>query len=307
MAALLLDGKSLAQKVSTSLALRVKRTVQAGLRPPGLSVIMVGDNPASQAYVRNKEKMALECGFRAETIKLPADCSEAQLQDTISKLNSSADVDGILLQLPLPKHLSGDEFVAQIDPKKDADGLHSVNQGYALQGRPGVRSCTPLGSMMLIDLALSGPAIGQPTADSFGGLPKRADLSSKRAVVVGRSNLVGKPLALLLLERNATVTVAHSKSGDLAGVCRTADILVAAVGVPGLVQDSWVKPGAIVIDVGINRLPSGKLGGDVNFETVSKVASAITPVPGGVGPMTVAMLMSNTFDLYQSRNPPGVL
>ncbi len=291
----LLDGKWLAAQVQR----RVKSEAAARLahvgRAPGLAVILVGDNPASRAYVANKQKIAAHCGFLTFDAKLPADASFAQVQEAIEKYNADARVDGILLQLPLPKHLQANALLDLIDPVKDADGLHPLNQGLLARGEGQLRPCTPLGVMKLIDLAFS---VTEPQGEfDIDQLPQ-ADLAGKKAVVIGRSILVGKPVSALLLERNATVLMTHSKTKDMAAVAREADVLVAAVGVPRLVKADWVKPGAVVIDVGINRLPGGELVGDVDFQQVSEVAGALTPVPGGVGPMTVTMLIYNTLRAY---------
>ena len=284
----ILDGKWLSERIQE----RIRGNV-AGLQfAPGLGVILVGDDPASHTYVANKEKLATGCGLATFEARLPVTATFEEVREAIERFNLDERVDGILLQLPLPKALRDrtNELLNLIDPRKDADGLHPVNQGLLMRGEGIVKPCTPQGAMALIDLALSGIAVGGSDAVEL----EPRDLAGKHAVVVGRSILVGKPVALMLLDRNATVTVAHSKTADLAGVCRSADILVAAVGVPGLIKGDWVKPGAIVIDVGINRLETGKLTGDVDFESAKVRAAAITPVPKGVGPMTVLMLIQNT-------------
>jgi methylenetetrahydrofolate dehydrogenase (NADP+)/methenyltetrahydrofolate cyclohydrolase len=247
--------------------------VQRGVRP-GLAVIIAGDNPASKVYVRNKTLAANEIGVFSRVLELGEDVVEAELLQTVAALNADPAVHGILVQLPLPKHFDAARALEAIAPAKDVDGFHAANLGALMAGRPGVVPCTPLGCMRLIEHA---------------GVP----MAGRHAVVVGRSNIVGKPLAHLLLQKDATVTICHSKSADLAGICRTADILVAAVGRAKLVGAGMVKPGACVIDVGINRLPDGKLAGDVDFDAVKEVAGWITPVPGGVGPMTIAMLLEN--------------
>jgi methylenetetrahydrofolate dehydrogenase (NADP+) / methenyltetrahydrofolate cyclohydrolase len=248
---------------------------------------MVGDNPASAAYVRNKERACQRVGMMSLGTHLPADTTQEQLSQLLDKLNQDPQVDGILIQLPLPEHLDANALLYQIHPDKDADGLHPENLGRLVRSEPGLRSCTPAGVMRLLK-AYEIP------------------LAGKQAVVIGRSILVGKPLALMLLEADATVTIAHSRSADLADLARGADILVAAVGRPGLVTPEMVKPGAVVVDVGINRVtdPTGKsvLVGDVDFATVAPQASYITPVPGGIGPMTVAMLLENTVWSYRQRN-----
>lgn len=292
-AAKILDGKSLSKAVGRTLARRVTNLSQQVGRAPGLAVILVGDNPASKTYVAAKHRFAKECGVKTFDAHVPATIAAVELREVIEKYNKDPEVDGILLQLPLPAPLDGAEFVRLIAPEKDADGLHPYNQGMLLQGAAAPRPCTPLGVMTMLDLALSSVELREDT--TLDEIPK-ASLVGKSAVVIGRSQLVGKPMGFLLLERNATVTFAHSKTNDLPGVCREADIVVAAVGVPRLVKRDWIKPGTIVLDVGINRLADGKLVGDVDYEDVLPNASAITPVPGGVGPMTVAMLISNTVE-----------
>ncbi len=284
MAAKILDGKALSESVLSELKNKVDKALSTKRRPPGLAVILVGENPASAAYVGSKTKAAKKCGFQTFDAKLSEDCSFQDVAQAIEKFNKQPDVDGILLQLPLPAGLDSAKLIELIDPKKDADGLHPVNQGLLMAGSLGPRPCTPKGAMRLLESA---------------GLN---DLSGKRAVVLGRSVLVGKPVALMLLEKNATVTMAHSRTANLAQICAEADVLIAAVGKPLMVKADFVKPGACVIDVGINRLSSGpqagKLVGDVDFEAVLEKVSAITPVPGGVGPMTVAMLIENTFEAW---------
>lgn len=282
----LLDGKALAAQIQTDLAAAVQAFVAQGRRPPGLAVIMVGDNPASAAYVRNKERACSRVGIASYGKHLPATVSQQEVADLIQQLNADPNVDGILVQLPLPDHLDAVALLHTIDPDKDADGLHPINLGRLVRGEPGLRSCTPYGVMRLLEAAKIDPA-------------------GATAVVVGRSILVGKPMALMLLEANATVTMAHSRTPDLAAVMRQADILVAAVGRPGMITAADVKPGGVVIDVGINRVEqpdgSARLVGDVDFASVEPVAAAITPVPGGVGPMTVAMLLENTVTSYRNR------
>ena len=273
MGAQILDGKSLAAAMRDDLKQRVAALVQRGVRP-GLAVILAGDDPASRVYVRNKTAAAEQVGVASSLIAYPAAVTEAQLMERISKLNADPAVHSILVQLPLPKHIDGARVLEAIAPAKDVDGFHQANLGALVAGRPGVVPCTPAGVMRLIEHA-------------------RVPLAGRRAVVIGRSNIVGKPLALLLLQKDATVTICHSKSGDLSELTRQADILVGAVGRAKLVTAEMVKPGACVIDVGINRLPDGKLAGDVDFASVKEVAGWITPVPGGVGPMTVAMLLEN--------------
>ena len=273
MTARILDGKSLAAATRTALKEKVDALVQRGVRP-GLTVIIVGDNPASKVYVRNKTLAAEEIGVRSRLLEYREEISEAELMQTVAALNADPAVHGILVQLPLPKHIDAARVLESIAPAKDVDGFHEANLGALMAGRPRVVPCTPLGCMRLIEHA-------------------GVQIAGRHAVVVGRSNIVGKPLAQLLLQKDATVTICHSKSADLAGICRTADILVAAVGRAKLVGAAMVKPGACVIDVGINRLPDGKLAGDVDFDAVKDVAGWITPVPGGVGPMTIAMLLEN--------------
>ncbi len=281
MTAQIIDGKSLAKEVKANLKSRVSEITPKLGRAPMLAVVLVGEDPASQVYVRSKTKAAKACGMDVTDVKLSADISNTLLQEKLSELSSNPGVDGILLQLPLPKGL--DEFLALqcISPEKDVDGLHPVNQGLLVRGAEGHRACTPLGAMLLIE---KGREL----------LGKDKNLSGEHAVVVGRSILVGKPIAMLLLERHCTVTMCHSRTKDLNQEVKRADIVVAAVGVPKLINADAIKPGAIVIDVGINRLEDGTLVGDVDFESVSEVAGAITPVPGGAGPMTIAMLLANT-------------
>ena len=273
MAAQILDGKSLAAAIRTALKRKVDALVQRGVRP-GLAVILAGDDPASRVYVRNKTSACAEVGVRSQQIDYPATLTQEELIRRISQLNADPAVHAILVQLPLPKPIDAARVLETIAPAKDVDGFHEANLGALLAGRPGVVPCTPLACMRLIEHA--GVAI-----------------AGRHAVVVGRSNIVGKPVAQLLLQRDATVTICHSKSGSLADFTREGDILVAAVGRAKLVTGAMVKPGACVIDVGINRLADGKLAGDVDFESVKQVAGWITPVPGGVGPMTIAMLLEN--------------
>ena len=280
-----LDGKALAQKIQSRLAEDIAG--YSGHRPPGLAVVMVGDNPASAAYVRNKERACERVGIASFGSHLPADTAQTDVAQLIEQLNQDERVDGILIQLPLPEHLDAVALLNQIDPAKDADGLHPENMGRLMRGEPGLRSCTPAGVMAVLKEYDIDPA-------------------GKKAVVLGRSILVGKPMALMLLEANATVTIAHSKTADLPALCRQADILVAAVGRPQLIDAEWLKPGATIIDVGINRIQDpttgkSKLVGDVDFASADPVAGAITPVPGGIGPMTVTMLLHNTVLSYRKR------
>ena len=273
MAARILDGKSLAAQVRIAVKREVEALAQRGIRP-GLAVLLAGDNPASRVYVRNKVRACEETGVRSELYELPANVSEEALVDRVLALNDDPDIHGILVQLPLPKQVDAHQVLETIAPAKDIDGFHESNLGALLAGRPRMVPCTPAGVMRLLDHA-SVPLAGRHT------------------VVIGRSNIVGKPLALLLLQKDATVTICHSKSRDLENLARSADILVAAVGRAKLVTGRMVKPGACVIDVGVNRLSDGSLAGDVDFAAASEVAGWITPVPGGVGPMTIAMLLEN--------------
>jgi len=281
MAARLIDGKALAASVRAQLVERVQSLTRAG-QQPGLAVVLVGDDPASAVYVRNKVKACEEIGMRSWLDRLPADTAQQVLLDRIRELNRDPAVHGILVQLPLPKQIDADVVVAAIAFDKDVDGLHATNAGLTLMGRPHFRSCTPFGVMKMLE---------------FAGI----QLEGCHAVVLGRSNMVGKPMAMLLLAANATVTIAHSKTRDLASITRQADVLVAAVGRRNLVTADMVKPGAAVIDVGTNRTPEGKLAGDVDFGPVSEVAGWISPVPGGVGPMTITMLLANTVEAAERR------
>jgi len=273
MPAQILDGKALAASIRLDLKQRVDALLRRGVQP-GLAVILAGDDAASKVYVRNKTRACEEIGVRSQQIDYPAAVTQADLIARIRKLNADAAVHGILVQLPLPGHIDAAAVLAAVAPEKDVDGFHESNLGALLAGRPRVVPCTPAGAMLLIEHA---------------GVP----LAGRHAVVVGRSNIVGKPVAHLLLQRDATVTICHSKTKNLAEVCRQADVLIAAVGRAKLVGAEMVKPGACVIDVGINRLPDGKLVGDVDFDAAKNVAGSITPVPGGVGPMTIAMLLEN--------------
>jgi methylenetetrahydrofolate dehydrogenase (NADP+)/methenyltetrahydrofolate cyclohydrolase len=271
MTARLIDGKA----VAATLRAEVAQHVAGAGFTPCLTVVLVGDDPASAVYVRTKDKAAREAGIEARTIRLPAGTPQSDLLAVIAGLNADHSVDGILVQLPLPHGIDPRAVIAAIDPAKDVDGFHPQNVGELAEGRPALTPCTPLGVMKLL---------------AASGIP----VAGARAVVLGRSTIVGRPMAALLLTADATVTIAHSRTRDLAGECRRADILVAAVGRPEMVQADWIQPGAAVIDVGIIRLPDGRLVGDVAFDTCAAVAGAITPVPGGVGPMTVACLLENT-------------
>ncbi|MBD2040890.1 bifunctional methylenetetrahydrofolate dehydrogenase/methenyltetrahydrofolate cyclohydrolase FolD [Microcoleus sp. FACHB-672] len=279
----ILDGKALAQKIQAELRDRIQTLQAKRERPPGLAVVMVGDNPASAAYVRNKERACEKTGIASLGKHLPAQTTQTELEELIEQLNQDERVDGILVQLPLPAHLDAVAALNKIDPKKDADGLHPTNMGRLVRGEAGLRSCTPAGVMRLLEEYDIDPA-------------------GKHAVIIGRSILVGKPMALMLLEANATVTIAHSRTPDLAAMTRSADILVAATGRSEMITAEMVKPGAVVVDVGINSVSDGagksRLVGDVHFESVQTVAQFLTPVPGGVGPMTVAMLLCNTVFSY---------
>ncbi len=301
MSAKILDGKWLASIYEQDIHRQCQTLSEKFGSAPGLAVILVGDNPASKAYVGRKGKVAARCGIQTFDTRLAASASKEEILEHIVAFNKNPEVDGILLQLPLPGELSSesDDLIAAIAPEKDVDGLHPFNQGLLLQGKGVLRSCTPLGVMKMIDLALSDVKSGDDI-ESTDQIPV-ADLSGKKAVVIGRSVLVGKPVSFLLLERNATVTIAHSRTKDLSAVVREADIVVAAVGKEHLVKSDWVHSNAIVIDVGINRTEQGTLTGDVAFDEVAQACSAITPVPGGVGQMTVAMLMHNTLLSYMAR------
>ena len=279
MSAAIIDGKAFAAGLREKVAGFVPAFEAAAGRKPGLAVVIVGEDPASQVYVRSKGKATETAGMASFTHKLPAQTSEEDLLALVRQLNADDAVDGILVQLPLPGHINEQRVIATIDPDKDVDGFHVVNVGRLATGLHGFVPCTPLGCLMLLE-------------DRLG------DLSGLDAVVIGRSNIVGKPMAQLLIAKSCTVTVAHSRTRDLPALCRTADILVAAVGRAEMVKGDWIKPGATVIDVGINRVDNGeggtKLVGDVDFAEAAEVAGAITPVPGGVGPMTIAVLLRNT-------------
>ncbi len=282
MSAQLIDGKVVAKAVKEEVRSRVEALKARGIRP-GLATVLVGDDPASHVYVRNKQRTCEELGMHSVGHELPAATSQEELLALIDRLNRDPAIHGILVQLPLPKPLRSEPILYAVSPEKDVDGLHPVNVGKLMMGEPRFVPCTPAGVMAMLD---------------YYKLP----IEGKTAVVVGRSNLVGKPAAMLLLHRHATVTICHSKTPDLAAVCRRADILVAAMGKARFIRGEMVKDGAVVIDVGINRQPDGKLVGDVDFEAVAAKASWITPVPGGVGPMTIAMLMRNTM-LAATPNP----
>jgi len=276
----LIDGKQFAERLRADIAARVEKLKREKNITPGLTVIMVGNNPASEVYVKNKGKQTREAGMHSQEIHLPESISESDLLAKVHELNNDAAVHGILVQLPLPKHINENAIINAIDPLKDVDGFHILNAGKLATGQESFVPCTPLGCSMLL-------------RDILG------NMSGLHAVIVGRSNIVGKPMAALLLKENCTVTIAHSKTKDLPAILKTADIVIAAVGQPELIKGTWLKPGAVVIDVGINRitLPDGKtkLVGDVDFPSCQGIASAITPVPGGVGPMTIACLLENTY------------
>ena len=278
----IIDGKATAAALRAEIGREVTAIKANRGIVPGLHVVLVGEDPASKVYVASKEKLAVEVGMNSVAHRLPADTTEAQLLAKLAELNADDSVDGILVQLPLPKHIDTGRIIDAIDPAKDVDGLHPINAGLLAGGKNGLVPCTPLGSMLLLKQALPS-------------------LSGLDAVVIGRSELVGRPVAQLLLQADCNVTIAHSRTRDLAAVVKRADIVIAAVGRPRMVKGDWIKPGATVIDVGINRLPDGKLTGDVDFAEAVKVAGAITPVPGGVGPMTIACLLKNTLTAFHAR------
>jgi methylenetetrahydrofolate dehydrogenase (NADP+)/methenyltetrahydrofolate cyclohydrolase len=278
----ILDGKSIAHDVKSEVRAAVDALVASGQRRPGLAVVMVGDNPASAVYVRNKRASCVECGIESVAIDLPQSTSEIELLSKIDQLNADDSIDGILVQLPLPEHIRQTEVVERIDPRKDVDGFHPYNIGRLAERNPLIRPCTPYGVVRMLE------HIG-------------VSVKGKHCVIVGASNIVGRPMSLELLLMGATTTVTHRFTEELADHVRHADILIAAAGKPGLVKGEWIKPGAVVVDVGINRLGDGSLCGDVEFEVAAQRAAWITPVPGGVGPMTVAMLMKNTLEASLRR------
>ena len=282
MSAKIIDGKGLAEKIKADIRIATDALAAAGKRRPGLAVVMVGDSAASQVYVRNKRRSCEQAGIFSSAHDLPASTSEAELLSLIALLNADPAIDGILVQLPLPAQIRPRSVIEAIDPAKDVDGFHPYNLGRLAQREPLLRPCTPYGVMVML-----------------GQLDVK--LAGLDAVVVGASNIVGRPMALELLLAGVTTTVCHSRTRDLALQVGRADLVVVAVGQPGMVQGEWIKPGAIVIDVGMNRLPDGKLAGDVGYAAAAERAGWITPVPGGVGPMTVAMLMQNTLEAYQRR------
>lgn len=284
----LIDGKQLAASIVAQLAAETRQFEEEFGVIPGLAVVLVGEDPASEVYVRNKGRRATEAGFNSIEHRLPADTTQATLNRLVEQLNNDPVVHGILVQLPLPAQLDEREIISLIDPEKDVDGFHPLNVGALASGQSSLVPCTPLGCMMMLQ-------------------QRHGDLSGLHAVVIGRSNIVGKPIAALLLQANCTVTIVHSKSRDIESICREADILVAAVGRPEMIKANWVKPGATVIDVGINAIEregKRKLVGDVDFADVESIAGAITPVPGGVGPMTIACLMKNTLTAARFQMAP---
>ncbi len=272
----LIDGKAISQTIKDEIKEETAKLAEKGIKPC-LAVILCGNDPASTVYVANKKKACEYCGFDSVSVELPEETTEEELLDKIKALNEDERVNGILVQLPLPGHINEDAVISAIAPEKDVDGFHAVSVGNLLIGRPGFVSCTPAGVIQL--LKRSG-----------------VEIAGKECVVIGRSNIVGKPMAVLMLRESATVTVCHSKTRDLREVCKRADILIVAIGKPKMIDESYVKDGAVVIDVGIHRLEGKKLCGDVDFDSVEKKASMITPVPGGVGPMTIAMLMKNCLE-----------
>ena len=278
--AILLKGSELAKKIRED----IKNEIDSLPSKPGIAVIIVGENPASKVYVGKKEEMTKSVGMHSVVVRLDANISQSELESKIDELNSDSSINAILVQLPLPKSIDTNQIIQKIHPEKDVDGFHPVNVGKMVTGsNPYALPCTPAGIIRLLE-------------------EYNIQMEGKNAVVVGRSNIVGKPISILLLEKNATVTICHSKTRDLKGITSEADILVAAIGIPKFIKGDWVKEGAVVIDVGINRTEEGKLVGDVDFQEVEQKASYITPVPGGVGPLTIAMLLSNTLNLYKMQN-----
>jgi methylenetetrahydrofolate dehydrogenase (NADP+)/methenyltetrahydrofolate cyclohydrolase len=286
MSAHIIDGKALAEQRKDKIKQQVQQRLSQGLRPPGLAVVLVGENPASQVYVRNKQKACDAVGFHSELHRLDSDVSQQALLSLIDSLNAREAIDGILVQLPLPQHIDEEQITEAILPTKDVDGFHPYNIGRLALRLPLLRPCTPKGIMTMLEAS---------------GI----DLVGKDALIIGQSNIVGRPMALELLAARCTITVCHSRTKDLAGKIRQADIVVAAVGRANFVQADWIKPGAVVIDVGINRLDNGKLCGDVDYPAVAQKAGWITPVPGGVGPMTIATLLENTFQAAELHRADG--
>ena len=285
MSAQIIDGKAISSQIKDELKIKTAELKEKGIEVT-LAVILVGEDPASQVYVRNKKKACEYIGYRSLSYELPVSTTQEELLNLISDLNARDDVDGILVQMPLPDHINEKDVINAISPAKDVDGFHPMNVGALCIGEEGFVSCTPAGVIQLLKRGCEG----------------KLDIAGKECVIIGRSNIVGKPMALLMLRENATVTVAHSRTKDIANVCKRADIIIAAVGKAGFVTKDFVKEGAVVIDVGINRGADGKLCGDVAFDEVSQVAGAITPVPGGVGPMTIAMLMNNCLEAALLHN-----
>lgn len=281
MAAQLIDGKTISEALLNRVKAGVDARLAEGRRAPALAVVLVGNNPASEIYVRNKKRSCEKVGIRSVAFDLPASTTQAELLAIVDQVNADPEIDGILVQLPLPAHIDADAVIERIDPKKDVDGFHPYNIGRLALKMPLLRPCTPRGVMTMLEMSGIDP-------------------KGKHAVIIGASNIVGRPMALELLLARATVTVCHSATADLAAEVRRADIVVAAVGKPGFVPGDWIKEGAVVVDVGINRLPDGKVVGDVDFAAASERASWITPVPGGVGPMTVATLMQNTIEAAEA-------
>lgn len=279
---MIIDGKSISAKRKDELKIKIEKMKQAGKRIPQLTVILVGNNQASQTYVRNKERGCAYVGMLSDIILKDENISEDELINEIKRLNNDANVDGILVQLPLPAHINENKILDLIDPSKDVDGFHPTNVAKLMLGQNGLVPCTPKGMMVLLDEI-------------------NYDLTGKEVVVVGRSNIVGKPVSLLCLQKNATVTIAHSRTKDLKEVCQRADVLIAAIGKAKFFTKDYIKKGAIVLDVGINRDENNKLCGDVDYDDVKDIVSYITPVPGGVGPMTIAMLLENTLQAYEQR------
>ena len=279
----IIDGKALAKSIREDLTAKVQARAKKGLRAPGLAVILIGGDEASHIYVNHKRKACKAVGMLAKDYDLPADITEQALLSLIDDLNGDPEVDGILVQLPLPEHIDKNKVLDRLDPYKDVDGFHPYNLGRLAQRRPLLPPCTPSGILQMLEHI-------------------HYDLSGKYAVIVGTSYIVGRPVALELIRRNATITLCHKHTVDLAGHIERADLLIVAIGHPGVIQSNWIKPGAVVIDVGINRLENGRLVGDIEFETAAPRASRITPVPGGVGPMTVAALLQNTLKAAEMRN-----
>jgi methylenetetrahydrofolate dehydrogenase (NADP+)/methenyltetrahydrofolate cyclohydrolase len=285
MSAQIIDGKLISQQIKDELKEKTALLKEKGIEVT-LAVILVGEDPASQVYVRNKKRACEYIGYRSLSYELPSETTQEELLKLIDELNNRKDVDGILVQMPVPKHIDEKAVIDAIDPSKDVDGFHPMNVGALCIGEKGFVSCTPAGVIQLLKRGCDG----------------KIQIAGKECVIVGRSNIVGKPMSLLMLRENATVTVAHSKTENLEEVCKRADILIAAVGKAGMITKNHVKEGAVVIDVGINRNADGKLCGDVVYDEVSEIASAITPVPGGVGPMTIAMLMNNCYEAALMHN-----